>query len=609
MKNMKVAIYCRISQEKKGNDLSIDDQSKLGMEFCEEHGYSYELYIDEGLTATSTDRPEFQELLADIVSGEIQILWVYDDSRIQRSPEIRFLLNRDLKKYGVVYHTHLNGEVDLFNAEEDLRGGIMAEINKYYVSITKQKVRSVLERKIKSGRGWGIPPYGYTYDDLGYFILNEKEAEVVKEIYQMSLSGMGIESIAKLLNLRKVPTRYNGYDGNIRLNRKKGKKHMKVVAKKNIKWAGNSVRGIIKNPMFYGKKTIKGHTFEVPALFTLDYWEEVNYNMTHNNKNTKGKGGGQKYDYLLNKVIKCQKCGRNYNGKTRPNKKDHHYFCMSKRGGGGGCGNRSINIDKVEKFVWETLFSNGVVSEAIYNNIIDSSGNLKNRTKLETAESNLEKVQAERKRMLNAIRTGTITMEEAAASMEEIRDRINDYMSEIETIHERLKQLTNIDVADLRHDREHFDKMVFTEREKLVNKYIKSVEVKWIEEEQDGVLVRYYILTVTFNVDDFQVRYVNGLGMNLDVWHRIADEVDEDRGFVDGKIDIDSKEKEVPFRRMEVGGYPVFGTLVPYGDVDSWDEGELERYYGKKKYKRFKAEREHKLRLLGNGSDSASQVA
>ncbi|MBL6664150.1 MAG: recombinase family protein, partial [Flavobacteriales bacterium] len=90
---MKVGIYCRISKDKGDKDKSIEDQSELGKEFCVCNKFDYELYIDEGISGTIDDRPEFQRLLVDIIDGEIGSIWAYDDSRIQRNPEIRYLLN------------------------------------------------------------------------------------------------------------------------------------------------------------------------------------------------------------------------------------------------------------------------------------------------------------------------------------------------------------------------------------------------------------------------------------------------------------------------------------------------------------------------------------
>ncbi|GAK99682.1 hypothetical protein JCM19314_3727 [Nonlabens ulvanivorans] len=50
--------------------------------------------------------------------------------------------------------------------------------------------------------------YGYTKDENKYVIIDEEEAEVVREMYKMCLEGKGTRAIATILNERGVKTRY-----------------------------------------------------------------------------------------------------------------------------------------------------------------------------------------------------------------------------------------------------------------------------------------------------------------------------------------------------------------------------------------------------------------
>ncbi len=82
MKNRIDAIYGRQSVDRK-DSISIESQ----IEFCkyELRGGSYREYTDKGYSGKNTDRPKFQELLADIKRGLIKRVVVYKLDRISRS--------------------------------------------------------------------------------------------------------------------------------------------------------------------------------------------------------------------------------------------------------------------------------------------------------------------------------------------------------------------------------------------------------------------------------------------------------------------------------------------------------------------------------------------
>lgn len=601
---MKVGIYCRISQEKDKNDLSIEDQKMLGVEYCEAESLDYQIYIDEGLSGTIDARPAFQELLSDIIEGTIQMVWVLDDARIQREPQIRYLFNNTLREYNVEYYTHQLGKVDLFNPEMELLGGVMSEFNKYFVTITKLKIQSVLRRKVKGGKGWGIPPYGFTYDDSGFYKLHDGEKEIVKLIFEKSLSGLGTEKIAEYLNENNIPTRYNNYDGVIRLNRTKVGKQTKVLEKKNIKWAGNTVRGIIKNTMFYGVKKIGTQTIDIKdPLFTVDYWEDVNYNLKYKNRNTKKAGGTKKYDYLLNHLIKCGRCKRNFNGKTRESKKDHYYYCMSKRQKGENCGNRSINIDVIETFIWFLIFETNTRDFLIEELGKKDKKEIYEKELSETREKLIE-LKKEKSNLLNIVAKGKVSFEFIEEKIIEIRDKIEKENLAEEQISRKLKSIPLIGASEIKRDSDYFKNKNFKEKQQLVEKIISSIEVYWQEEDVDKVNVRYYILVINFRNIDKKWVFVNDFGVDLTSWFKVNYDISNNSVYFAWRLEWSIDENgnlfkpsgEVGFDILKGGDWrPNFTTLVPFGNTLDWTNDDLEDFYGKVKYHKYLTELKHKI--------------
>jgi site-specific DNA recombinase len=596
----KVGIYCRISQEKEGGkSTSIEMQKELGIEFCNENKYQYEVYIDEGISGTTDQRPSFQKLLIDIENEVISIIWVYDDSRIQRNPQIRYHINNLLELYKVDYYTHVNGKAT-FSPEDKMLGGIMAEFNQYFVELTKRKVIDKLERRAKSGKGWGLPPYGFKYDKEGYYIHDVMECEVVKRIFQLSSSGVGTEKIAKVLNNESIPTRYNQYDGSIRFKKNSKRKYETLKEKKEIKWAGNTIRGIIKNSMFYGKKRIKDKfEISVEPLFSHQYWLEVNTNLSINNKNTKNKGGKVKHKYLLNNLISCGKCGKNYNGKTRDSKKDHFYYCMSKRKPNTNCGNRSINIDVIEDLVLKALFKDDKLYSHIEASII-SGGKNRIENKINNIQESIDKLEKAKSNLLKAIEEEAIELSDVNKRITEIKLELISQNEELSLYSKRLSFDLGEKIAELKKGVDYYYNLDFIGQTSFVKKFVDNISILWINDNYGGIDVRYYLVRIEYNVTEAPDYFVNGYALDTHTWFNLLYDPEEGKNYFDICYQDERSRQDWgwTFTIDEDGEqWPELTTIAPYNLANGWSEEELTEHYGKQKYIRYKAEFEHKRRV------------
>ena len=355
---MKLGIYCRNSKVKEdGKGRSISNQKHIGIKKASALKMQYELYVDEGISGASDeikDRPEFERLLNDIAQGNIKAVFAYDQSRFERNPKVRFVINKLFKDCDVEYYTHVDGLVDLYDPQAELFGDMQSVFNKYHVTMTKIKVKSVLKQRAEEGKAHGILPYGYSKDANGKIIIDKNEAIIIKRIFSLSLKGTGTRSIASLLNRDSIPTRYNKLSHGTLSVKNRYTKVITTKDKKDIKWSGNTIRNIITNTIYKGERVFSNQVINVPAILEPEYWTKANLNLANNANNT---GKKVVHRYLLKGLIRCAVCGRNMYGRSRESKKDHFYMCSSKRLGEANCGNRSINIDKIENFIWEQLFA------------------------------------------------------------------------------------------------------------------------------------------------------------------------------------------------------------------------------------------------------------
>ena len=82
-----VGIYCRVSRddERTGESVSIENQRELLSRYVREQGWTiYDYYVDDGVSGTTFDRPDFNRLVADATNHKINLVLCKDLSRLGR---------------------------------------------------------------------------------------------------------------------------------------------------------------------------------------------------------------------------------------------------------------------------------------------------------------------------------------------------------------------------------------------------------------------------------------------------------------------------------------------------------------------------------------------
>lgn len=497
-----LAIYCRISKDsERDKNRSIRNQEELGIKKANELKTTYKVYKDEGVSGTLKidERPAFNEMLDDIASGIVKSVFATEQDRIERSPQTRYAFIKILKDANVKLYTS-SGLQNLDDENTELLGDLVSLMNQFYVKLTKRKIKRVLHQKVKKGKSHGILPYGYGKNDFGIVIIDKEESEIIKDIYSMSLNGIGTRSIAEELNKRKIPTRYNKIEkGTLKVvNKYTGK--LNVKNKKDIKWSGNTIRNIIKNEVYKGVKKFGDKLYEHPIIIDPIYWKKVNDNLVNNRNNT---GKTVRHKYMLKGLLECSKCGRNMYGRTRLNKKDNYYMCSSKRYKNENCGNRSINIDVLENFIWDVFFVKKELLKAI-----EKMKQKENETKdtiengLSLKTNHLEKILKRERNILKFLSEEVISVNQFEIQNEEIQEEKSQIELQIYEIKSKLKKLNdeNFSVDKLNS----FDSIKeFSKKREIINKYIKRIKINY-----DDKILHYAIDVVIDYGDGIIVPYV-----------------------------------------------------------------------------------------------------
>lgn len=513
-----IGIYCRISKEKEvGKDRSIEDQRQLGIELANKLGVDYEVYIDEGLSGTLAinERPALYKLVQDTEDNKINMFYYYDNSRLERDPETYIILSKLFVKKNVKCFTN-SGEV-ILNPESILLGTVMSAFNKFYVEITKQKVKSVLKRNAENGKVHAISPYGYKKDKDNLMIIDDVQAEVVKRIYALSLSGVGTIKIANILNKEGVPTAYNLIKKGGTLS-VKNKYTNKVTTrdKSNITWAGGTIRNIITNTTYKGVKMFAGVEYECPAIFDKQYWQKVNDNLKSNSNTS---GVNTEHKYLLKGLLRCGRCGRNYYGRTRVSKKDNYYTCSSKRIVNHNCGNRSLNIDILDEIIWNKFVGNGELTKLIeshFSNLNTSDIVVEIQTEIKAFESKLKANDTSKNKLVDLVLNDVFSNEEVKTKMNGLRIEKDALETKLYNLKEQLDSYkdNNNSIGSILKDLDfNVANVGFNDRKDILKKYIKDIRIYYDD-------VKNYYLEIFFNVPN-----MNNVVITIENNYKVAYEV------------------------------------------------------------------------------------
>lgn len=205
------ALYCRLSRddENEGVSGSIKNQTEILQQYAAENSFkNTRLFIDDGFSGTTFNRPAFNEIMKLGEEGKIATLIVKDHSCLGRNRlVVGSLLEEEFDRMGIRYIAIMDN-IDTKNGISDLVP-MQDWFNEWHAKNTSDKVRKVFKSKGESGKPLtSNPPFGYmkSPDDKYQWIIDEPASEIVKRIFKMCVSGMGPSQIANKLSAEKVPT-------------------------------------------------------------------------------------------------------------------------------------------------------------------------------------------------------------------------------------------------------------------------------------------------------------------------------------------------------------------------------------------------------------------
>ena len=203
------ALYARLSRddEKEGVSGSIQNQKVILEKFAKDNKLpNPRFFYDDGFSGVTFTRPAFMEIMELAEQGLIGTIVVKDHSRLGRNRlVVGQLLEEDFVRLDIRYIAIMDN-IDTAKGISDLVP-MQDLFNEWHAKNTSDKVRKVMQSKGMSGKPLTTnPPFGYMKnpDNPKQFIPNPETAPIVKRIFEMYASGIGIVKICDKLSKEQI---------------------------------------------------------------------------------------------------------------------------------------------------------------------------------------------------------------------------------------------------------------------------------------------------------------------------------------------------------------------------------------------------------------------
>lgn len=371
-----VAIYLRLSRDdQNGNaeSMSITNQRDMLMEYCEERGWEvYDIYIDDGFSGTTFERPSFQRMVEDIKSGHINVVLTKDLSRLGRNYVMTGQYTDFFFPEHNVRYVAVNDSYDSAKEDNDI-APFKNILNEMYAKDISKKIRSVRTTSAKQGKFMGSkPPYGYTKspDNKYQLVIDPVASQIVKRLFNEYIAGDSGRNIAAKLNDEGVDTPAVYYF------KQTGKRATKSDSCQL--WGSATIMQLLKNQVYIGDMVQckrKVSSFKTKkrlvtnpdawvvvedtheAIIGRDIWDKVQKRIQVTRRapsNHAIKTNGTDEVNIFSGIIRCADCGSAmaFNRKARKLGNDKRFYrCSRYANNAKACSMHTVDAEVLESVI------------------------------------------------------------------------------------------------------------------------------------------------------------------------------------------------------------------------------------------------------------------
>ena len=311
-----VAFYARVSSDEQREQHTIQTQLEYARGRAKLDGWTLREFIDDGVSGKKVPfakRSGGAALLEAARRGEVSRVVTYRLDRVGRRAKLIHEAIEDLARAGVPYAS-LTEPFDTATPAGRLFLGVLAVMAEFESDSIAQRTSDGKKRAagIDDRRLTGVIPYGYARGEGQRLVIDPREAEIVKQIYEWNIAGWSHRRIANEL----IAPHSDG----------PGKR--KTV--KLSRWERPAVSRILKSEIYAGRaaffkrsKTTEAVYRNVPAIVPT-----ATYLAARKASAASKKFGGahRSHDYRLRGLIKCGRCKHTITGRQWRTRQG--YYCL-----------------------------------------------------------------------------------------------------------------------------------------------------------------------------------------------------------------------------------------------------------------------------------------
>ena len=325
MKKPRVAKYKRVSKKEQAiKGFSLQAQDEALDKHIEENGYILAgEYADEGITASTLNRPGLQQLLDDVRAGKIDLIIFTKLDRWFRSVSHYYKIQEILEEHKVPWRTVLE-DYNTETSDGKFKVNIMLSVAQQELDRTSERIKTVFESKVRNKQPITASlPYGYKigFDEAG-------DKRVVKDI--------------------EAKDAIFDFFAQFEIHQSLGATMEFINNKYDLHLSYNTCKAMIKNSLYAG---IYHDVIDYcPAYLSLERFNKIQ-KIVRNNKQVKK----YKHTYLFSGMFRCNECGRGMVGTASKGAGGtFYYYRCNKMAVDRKCNNHfRIKESYVEKYLLE----------------------------------------------------------------------------------------------------------------------------------------------------------------------------------------------------------------------------------------------------------------
>lgn len=316
-------LYARYSSHAQ-REVSIEDQLKTNNEFCKREKLKVvAVYYDKHISGRTDKRPDFQKMIANAPESDYVVVYMME--RFSRGEYDAPLYKFALAKKGVKVISALENIPD--TPEGVMLEKVLEGQAAYFSLDLSRKVKRGLNSNAEKCMYNGSPLFGYDVDENQRYIINEEEAEVVREVFKRYSAGEPSHSIARSLAARGYKTNYgNPVSHTFIHNMIHNERYMGIYIWGDVRKVGGMPQIVTKKEFDTAKKAPRR------KIRSMENW----------------------HDYPLVGKLFCGLCGEQMHGESATNrhgKRFNYYACRRS----GDCNRSRVRCEAVEDVLAESL--------------------------------------------------------------------------------------------------------------------------------------------------------------------------------------------------------------------------------------------------------------